>query len=138
MAIPLVIRPDRPSIPASWETEGWDLLVLQPHINGLVAFLPGSGAASYVEFVMSLVAHYHLGEIVGATTAGTNGDVARSSEPTGCSTIFTGRRVTKLDSSQHHLIGVQPAIPVSRTIAGEVAGQGEVLEKALAYVRAAK
>jgi len=77
MAFPLLIHPDRPATPASWETEGWDLPVLQPRISGLVAFLTGSGAASYAESVLGLVAHYHLGEIVGATTAGTNGDVAR-------------------------------------------------------------
>jgi C-terminal processing protease CtpA/Prc len=82
--------------------------------------------------------NYHLGEIVGAPTAGTNGDIAQISEPTGCSTTFTSRRVTKLDGSRHHLIGVRPTIPASRTIAGVVAGRDEVLEKALAHVRAAK
>jgi peptidase S41-like protein len=138
LAIPHVIRPDRPSAPVAWTTEGWSLPVLQPHISGRVAFLTGPGAASQAESVMGLVEHYHLGQIVGAATAGTNGDIAQISEPTGCSTIFTGRRVTKLDGSRHHLIGVQPTIPVSRTIAGVAAGRDEVLEKALAYVRATK
>jgi hypothetical protein len=55
--------------------------------------------------------------------------------PTGCHLRFTGRRVTKHDGSQHHLVGVQPTIPASRTIAGVIAGRDEVLEKALAYVR---
>jgi hypothetical protein len=44
-------------------------------------------------------------------------------------------RVTKHDGTQHHLVGVQPTIPVSRTIAGVIAGRDEVLERALAYVR---
>jgi hypothetical protein len=86
---------------------------------------------------MGLVEHYRLGEIVGSATAGTNGDIAQIAEPTGCTTIFTGRRVTRLDGSRFHLIGVQPTIPVSRTIAGISAGRDEVLERALAHVRGA-
>ena len=84
---------------------------------------------------MGLVEHYHLGEIVGSCTAGTNGNFVQIAEPTGCSSIFTGMRVTKSDGSRFHLIGVQPTIPASRTIAGVLAGRDEVLEKALAYVR---
>lgn len=137
-AVPRVIRPDRPAAPTSWETAGWNLPVLQPHIGGRVAFLTGPGAISQAESVMGLVAYYHLGEIVGEATAGTNGDIAQISEPTGCNTFFTGRRVTKLDGSRHHLIGVRPTIPATRTVAGVIAGRDEVLEKALAYVRAAK
>ena len=137
MAVPRVTRPDRASTPTSWETAGWDMPALQPHIGGRVAFLTGPGAISYAESVMGLVAYYHLGEIVGEATAGTNGDIAQISAPTGCNTFFTGRRVTKLDGSRHHLIGVQPTIPASRTIAGVIARRDEVLEKALAYVRGA-
>ena len=133
LAAPLVIRPDHPSA-VLWETEGWNLPVLQPHISGRVAFLTGPGAISQAESFMELVEHYHLGQIVGAATAGTNGDIAQIAEPTGCGTTFTGRRVTKLDGSRHHLLGVQPTIPASRTIAGVAAGRDEVLEKALAYV----
>jgi len=135
MAIPLMIRPDSASSPISWETSGWKLPVLQPHISGRVAFLTGPNARSYAESVMGLVEHYRLGEIVGSATAGTNGDIAQISEPTGCTTIFTGRRVTKLDGSRHHLIGIQPTIRASRTLAGVLAGRDEVLERALAYVR---
>ena len=84
---------------------------------------------------MGLVEHYHLGEIVGSATAGANGNFAQISEPTGCFSVFTGLRVTKSDGSRFHLIGIQPTIPVSRTIAGVAAGRDEVLEKALDYVR---
>jgi len=138
-AIPHVIRPDHAStsIP-TWETSGWAMPVLQPHIGGRVAFLTGPGAISYAESVMGLVEHYHLGEIVGSATAGTNGDVAEITEPTGCRTTFTGLRVTRHDGARHHLVGVQPTIPVSRTIAGVIAGRDEILEKALSYVRATK
>ena len=46
--------------------------------------------------------------------------------------------MTKHDGSRQHLIGIQPTIPASRTIAGVIAGRDEILEKALAYVRGAK
>jgi hypothetical protein len=138
-AIPHVIRPDHTSTSVpTWDTSGWAMPVLQPHIGGRVAFLTGPAAISYAESVMELVEHYHLGAIVGSATAGTNGDIAEITEPTGCRTTFTGLRVTKLDGTRHHLVGVQPTIPVSRTIAGVAAGRDEVLEKALAYVRATK
>ena len=87
---------------------------------------------------MGLVEHYHLGEIVGSATAGSNGDVAEITEPTGCRTTFTGLRVTKHDGTRQHLIGIRPTIPASRTIAGVIAGCDEILEKALTYVRASK
>jgi len=139
LAVPHVIRPDHSSSAMpNWDTSGWEMPVLQPHIGGRVAFLTGPGAASYAESVMGLVEHYHLGEIVGSPTAGANGNVAQIAEPSGCSSSFTGLRVTKSDGSRFHLIGVLPTIPVSRTIAGVVAGRDEVLERALAYVRAPK
>ena len=51
-----------------------------------------------------------------------------------CSSIFTGMRVTKHDGSRHHLIGVQPTVPMARTIAGVRAGKDEVLDAALAWI----
>ncbi|MEO7734413.1 MAG: S41 family peptidase [Kofleriaceae bacterium] len=136
LAIPRVIRPDHgPLAISSWDTDGWEMPVLAPHIAGRVAFLTGPGAISYAESVMGLVAHYHLGAIVGSATAGTNGNVAQIAEPTGCSSWFTGLRVTNSDGSRFHVLGVQPTIPATQTIAGVAAGRDEVLERALRYVR---
>jgi hypothetical protein len=136
MKIPRLIRPDhvRASI-VGWRTESGDVPVLAPHIRGRVAFLTGPGARSYAESVMSIVEHYHLAEIVGGATAGTNGNIAEIAAPTGCRTIFTGLRVSKRDGTPHHLVGVRPTIPASQTIAGVIAGRDEVLERALTYVR---
>jgi hypothetical protein len=135
MAIPKVIRPDHPMQTMSWELSGWQLPLLQPRITGRIAFLTGPAAISYAESVMGIVAHYRLGAIVGEPTAGTNGDIAQVMEPTGCITMFTGRRVTRLDGSRFHLIGVQPTVPAHRTLAGVLAGRDEVLEAGLSYVR---
>ena len=125
-----MVRPDHtPTAIPTWEASGLALPVLQPHIGGRVAFLTGPGAASYSESVMGLVEHYHLGEIVGAVTAGASGNKAEITEPTGCRTTFPVARVTKHDGTRQHLIGIQPTIPTSRTIAGVLAGRDEVLEK---------
>ncbi len=136
MYIPHILRPGhtRSSIP-SWETEAQIIAPLQPRITGRVAFLTGPRAISYAESFMGLVAHHRLGAIVGRSTAGTNGNVAEVTTPSGCRARVTGLRVTKQDGSRFHLMGVQPTIPVSLTIAGVRAGRDEVLERALAYVR---
>ena len=137
--IPWLIRPNTAADPVHWEdTSTWNMPVLsaqQPFLTGRVAFLTGPGAISYAESVMALARYLHLGEIFGAATAGTNGDVAAIELPTGCSTLFTGRRVTHPDGTQHHLVGIAPTVPVSPTIAGVTAGRDEVLERALDYVR---
>lgn len=139
LAVPRVIRPDHtPRSISSWQTEGWKLPALEPHIAGRVAFLSGPDVASYGESLMSFVEHYHLGAIVGTTTAGTNGNVAEITAPSGCTTRFSGLRVTKHDGSRHHLVGIQPTIAASRTIAGVAAGRDEVLERGLTYVRSAQ
>lgn len=136
MSVPRVIRPDHGSAAvASWKTYHHEVPVLTPHIAGRVAFLTGPRAISYAESVMSIVEHYHLGEIVGAPTAGTNGNIAEITTPLGCRTLFTAMRVVKRDGRPHHLVGIRPTLPASPTIAGVIAGRDEVLEKALRYVR---
>lgn len=136
LAVPRIIRPNHtPRSISSWEALGWDLPVVQPHISGRVAFVTGPAAVSYAESLMGFVEHYHLGAIVGAPTAGTNGNLAEVTEPSGCRTTFSGLRVTRHDGSRLHLVGIQPTIRASRTIAGVLAGRDEVLDKALAYVR---
>jgi hypothetical protein len=136
MYIPHIIRPSHSatSIP-SWGTSEQPLPPLQPRIAGRVAFLTGPDAISYAESVMGLVAHHRLGAIVGSPTAGSNGNIAEITTPTGCRVRFTGLRVTRQDGSRFHLVGVQPTIPVTPTIAGVREGRDEVRERALTYVR---
>jgi len=136
LRFPRVIRPDHgPTSIAGWDAEGWKLPMLQPRIAGRVAFLIGPVTVSYGESIAGIIEHYRLGELVGSPTAGTNGNFAQIAEPSGCSSAFTGLRVTKPDGSRLHLLGFQPTIPATSTIAGVIAGRDEVLEKALAYVR---
>jgi Peptidase family S41 len=136
MSVPRIIRPNRVlSSVTSWETYIVPIPVLEPHIRGRVAFVTGAGAISYAESLLAVVEHYRLGAIVGSPTAGTNGNIAEISEPSGCRTTFTGLRVTKPNGARQHLLGIVPTISASRTIAGVTGGRDEVLERALKYVR---
>jgi len=44
-------------------------------------------------------------------------------------------KVLKHDGSRHHGVGIQPTIPVSRTIVGARGGRDERLERAIEAVR---
>jgi hypothetical protein len=134
MAVAHIIRPDH-APPPGWTRFGWMLQPAEPHIRGRVAFLIGPDVISYGESIAALVEHYRLGELVGAATAGTNGDIASISTPSGCHVSFTGMRVTKPGGAPLHLTGVQPTIAVSPTLAGLRAGKDEVLDRAIAAVR---
>jgi C-terminal processing protease CtpA/Prc len=129
--VPHITYPDLQRV-TSWDLGGrWELPPLTPRFRGRVAFLTGPSAISYAESIMGIVEAYQLGEIVGANTAGTNGDVNSLDLPGGYRVVFTGMRVLKHDGSQHHLVGIHPTVPAERTIAGVRAGRDEVLEAAL-------
>jgi hypothetical protein len=115
-----------------WESFGWNLKPMSPRL-----FLTDGRAISYAESVMGYVADLKLGTIVGSTTAGTNGNVASFSVPGGFTVAFTGMRVTGHDGrTPHHLAGIKPDIAVTPSLAGLRAGRDEVLERALALIRA--
>jgi C-terminal processing protease CtpA/Prc len=80
---------------------------------------------------MGIVEAYHLAEIVGEPTAGTNGNVNIITLPGGFTISYTGMKVLKHDGSQHHGIGIIPTVPAHRTAAGVAAGKDEMLDKAI-------
>jgi C-terminal processing protease CtpA/Prc len=84
---------------------------------------------------MGIVEHYRLGEIIGEPTAGTNGNVNSVALPGGYRVAFTGMKVLKHDGSRHHGVGIQPTIPLSRTLKGVREGKDEQLEKAVEMVK---
>jgi C-terminal processing protease CtpA/Prc len=121
---------------AGWNSFGWNLIPAKPPITGRVAFLTDGRAISYAESVLGYVADRKLGTIVGAPTAGTDGNVATFATPGGFRIGFTGMRVTRHDGKgRHHLVGVRPDVPAVPTLAGLRAGRDEVLERGLAVVR---
>ena len=85
---------------------------------------------------MGIIEAYHLAdEIVGEPTAGTNGNVNPFVLPGGYRVIWTGMKVLKHDGSQHHLVGIQPTVPMKPTIAGIREDQDELLQKAVEIIK---
>jgi C-terminal processing protease CtpA/Prc len=73
---------------------GWNLQPRTPRLAGRIVFLTDGRAISYAESVLGYLADRKLGTIVGSTTAGANGNVARFSVPSGFTITFTGSRIT--------------------------------------------
>lgn len=122
---------------ADWQSMSWNLKLMSPHFTGRRVFLTDGGAISYAESVMGYVRDHKLATIIGGTTAGTNGNIADFTVPGGFTVVFTGMRVTRHDSrTPYHMLGVSPDIPLEPTIAGIRAGRDELLERALAVLKA--
>jgi hypothetical protein len=47
---------------------------------------------------------------------------------------WTSTKVLKHDGSQHHLVGIIPTAPVTRTIAAVRAGRNEDIERAIEII----
>ncbi|HMB93976.1 MAG TPA: S41 family peptidase [Rhodothermales bacterium] len=132
--VPQHIYPDQMDTVAYDTTGRWRLDPRKPQFTGTIVFLTDGRAISYAESVMGIVEHYQLGEIVGQPTAGANGNVNPFTLPGGYRISWTGMRVIKHDGSQHHLIGIQPTMPLERTLEGVRAGRDEYLEKAIEVI----
>ena len=132
--VPQIIYPDRENV-QGYDTNGrWSVQPTLPRWKGKIVFLTGGGAISQAEDIMSIVEHYKLGEIVGETTAGADGNVNILRLPGGSSIRWTGMEVLKHDGSQHHIVGIKPTVPAVRTLQGIREGRDEVLEKALSLM----
>jgi hypothetical protein len=130
--IPKIVLPNQQGF--VWEDSGWPLPPAAPRLEGKIAFLTGGSSISYAETYMGIVENYHLAEIVGGPTAGTNGNVNPFTLPGGYGLRWTGMKVLKQDGSQHHGVGILPTVPVSRTLQGIAEGRDEILEKAIEVV----
>ena len=130
--VPLVYHPDRRDM--QFNFSNWPVRPKAPRFTKNVAFVTDGRAISAAETFLGIIEHYKLAEIVGGPTAGTNGNVNPFVLPGGYHVIWTGMRVLKHDGSQHHGVGIQPTVPVSRTIAGIASGRDELLERAVAVV----
>lgn len=134
MHIPKIVYPDRERI-AGWNKYGWQYLQPKmPRIAGKVVFLTDGTAISYAESFLGYIEGFKLAEIVGQPTAGTNGNVNPIRLPGGYVFNWTGMKVLKHDGSQHHLVGIQPTVPLERTLAAVRAGRDEYIEQALRII----
>lgn len=129
---PLITRPSREGI--RFTNGSWPVAVDPPRLTSNVAVITDGRAVSYAETYMGIVEAFRLAEIVGAPTAGTNGNVNPFSLPGGYTVFWTGMQVLKHDGSRHHGVGIQPTVPVSRTLKGVAEGRDEFLDRAIEVV----
>jgi hypothetical protein len=127
--VPIILMPDGEDV--TYPTANWNVEPAAPRFKSKVVFITDGRAISYAETCMGIVEAYHLGEIVGGPTAGTNGNVISLALPGRYKITYTGMRVTKHDGSRHHGVGILPTVPVSRTIQGIREGRDELLERAV-------
>jgi len=73
--------------------------------------------------------------LIGTSTAGANGDVARFSLPGGITVGFSGLGFYYPDGTQMQRIGIIPDIEVYPTMDDILAGRDEVLEAAIKYLK---
>jgi len=131
--VPTPGKPDR--VDFTFRGSSWELPPLRPAIAGRRVFLTNGRAVSAAETVMGIVENYELAEIVGDTTAGTNGNINYVILPGGFSLGFTGMKVLKTDGSQHHGVGIHATIPASRTRKAIAEGRDEVLARGVEVVK---
>jgi len=132
--LPVVRFPDRERV--EWvDLERWSLPPGSPRLKAKIAFLTDGRAISYAESILEIVEYYKLGDIVGSTTAGTNGDVNSFTLPGGYIVSWSGLKVLKHDGSRHHGVGISPTVRVEPTLQGIAAGRDEVLEAAIKVLR---
>jgi peptidase S41-like protein len=130
--IPVVTQPDR----QGW---GWHSLYfiqtpVAPRFTGRFAFLIDGRVLSYAESLMGIVEGERIGALVGGPTAGTNGGMDPFDVAGGHTLRWTGMDIRKKEGSPHHGVGIKPTVPVSRTLAGVIAGRDELLEKGIEVV----
>jgi len=116
----------------------WQIAPHAPFLKARKVFITDGRAISYAESCLGIVEHYKLAEIVGAPTAGTNGNVNPIQLPGGYTVYWTGMKVLKHDGSRHHGVGILPTVPVARTRAAIADGRDEFLERAIEVVKNAQ
>lgn len=128
-----VIYPNFQYVPSYDETVGqqWLLNPATPKFKGKAVFLSYSGSIADAESYLEFVSANQLGEIVGQTTAGTNGWIHTTKLPGELTFNWTNMKVTHGDGTVSHAQGINPTIAVERTIEGIADGKDEALEKAV-------
>ena len=132
MLVPLVSAPDR----AGWNyrESTWPVQPKAPRFKGRVVMINEPSVVSYGETCMAMIADYHLATLVGAPTAGCNGNANFIPLPGGFRVMWTGMDVRKHDHSPFYTVGFLPDYPVARTIRAVKAGRDEYLEKAIEVI----
>ncbi len=125
---PVTTYPDREN--TFYYKRRWKINPQMPFIDAKFAFIKEPYNVSFAETLVDIIDHYKLGNLIGDTTAGTNGNANIIPLMGGYSISWTGMQVLKHDGSQLHLIGYRPDYPVNRTIKAIKEDRDEYIEKA--------
>jgi hypothetical protein len=131
--VPVAIYPDR--VNTIWSENRWTMEPQTPSIKAKFVVLTSPSDQSTWETLLGIVNYYKLATFVGDTTAGCNGNINIIDLLDNYSISWTGMKVLKQDSSQHHLIGFNPDYPVVRTKEAVLQGRDEYLEKAIEILK---
>jgi C-terminal processing protease CtpA/Prc len=130
--IPIVTHPDRKNMQFAFSD--WKVFPQPPRFKARVAFVTDGRAISAAETFLGIIEKHRLADIVGAPTAGTNGNINPFTVPGGYRITWTGMKVLKQDGARHHGVGVLPTVTARRTLRGVAAGRDEQLERAIELV----
>lgn len=120
----------------TYEESSWTLEPSAPRLSATTAFLIDERTAGPCETVLGMVEAYELGALVGQRTAGCSGSLHTLTLPGGYEVTWTATMVLRRDKGRHYGIGIEPTVPVTRTLAGVQAGRDEMLETAVRLVKA--
>jgi hypothetical protein len=113
----------------------WTVPPLEPRLRAPIVVLADHNALSYAETLLTMLVEQRLATIVGSPSAGTNGNFTGLWLPAGYRLYFTGMSAHGPDGNIRGR-GVIPDVVVTPTRAGIAAGRDEVLEVAVAWLKA--
>jgi hypothetical protein len=136
MLVPQITAPDR--VGWTYRESTWPVQPKAPRFSGRVVWINEPSVVSYGETCMAMIAHHRLATLVGAPTAGCNGNVNFIPLPGGFRVMWTGMDVLRMDRSPFYTVGFLPDVPVERTLRAVKEGRDEYLDAAIAVIEAAK
>jgi C-terminal processing protease CtpA/Prc len=104
--------------------------------RGNTVMLIDDRAQSQSEATAEMLREAHGTRFVGTATAGANGEGSNFSVPGGLSVGLTGIGIIRADGTTMQRVGIKPDVEVAPTLLGIRSGRDEVLERAVAYLRA--
>lgn len=136
MLVPQVTAPDR--VDWTYRESTWPVHPKAPRFSGHVVWINEPSVVSYGETCMAMIAHHRLATLVGAPTAGCNGNVNFIPLPGGFRVMWTGMDVRRMDRTPFYTVGFVPQVPVERTLHAVKEGRDEYLEAAIAVIEGRK
>ncbi|HEX3525999.1 MAG TPA: S41 family peptidase [Thermoanaerobaculia bacterium] len=121
--VPVVMQPDHRDM--KWLTTFWSIEPKEPRFRARTAFLTDARATGFAETLLTMVESDHLGQIVGETSGGDDGNPTWANLPGGWTVRWSAGRTLKQDGTPLHGVGVPPTVPAVRTLAGIAAGRSD-------------